>query len=213
VHQRDFILRIIEQLGHALIELRRRITGGERTGEVRATLAEVAGRAGLDLELLRGFDLPTLLLFARPHGEVEPTRCWLMAELLYLDGLEAHLSGRDGKSSLAKARALYDMIRPAGGMVVGMPEAAERIEEIDRMLSDESEPDDPSSSRRRRRDATGRALRPRASIRSTPDLLHSPVPHPVPGTRPSFASTESSLPDPPSTFAAQTPRSRHAHSR
>jgi hypothetical protein len=85
----------------------------------------------MDLHLLRGFDLSTLLLLAAPTGEVDPTRCWLMAEILYLDGLEAVLSERDGSDTLLKARALYELVRPAGGMLVGMPEAAQRIAEID----------------------------------------------------------------------------------
>ena len=101
---------------------------------VRDALARTASQAGFDMELLRGFDLATLLLLVAPAGDVDPTRCWLMAEILYLDGLEADVSGADARDSLTKARALYDMIRPEGGMLVGMPEAAERIDEIDERL-------------------------------------------------------------------------------
>lgn len=136
MHQRDYILRIIEQLGVALAAIRRRILRQERTVEVRESLEAVAGQAGLDIELLRGFDLPTLRLFVMPTGEVEPARCWLMAEILYLDGLEATLSGRSADESLLKARALFELIRPAGGMLIGLPEAAERIAEIDGLLDD-----------------------------------------------------------------------------
>lgn len=160
VHQRDYILRIIEQLGVALAEIRRRILRQEKTATVREALARTAGQAGLDIELLRGFDLETLRLLVMPTGEVEPARCWLMAEILYLDGLEATLSGLPAHDSLLKARALFDMVRPAGGMLVGMPEAAERIAEIDKVL--EAEPhsrDDPESARpRRMRRGTGNRL-------------------------------------------------------
>jgi hypothetical protein len=135
MHQRDFILRMIEQVGAALAELRRRILGQEDPAVVREALARTAGQAGFDIELLRGFDLPTLLLLVKPTGEVDPTRCWLMAEILYLDGLAISCSGEgDPEDSLMKARALYDLVRPAGGMLVGMPEAAERIVEIDALL-------------------------------------------------------------------------------
>jgi hypothetical protein len=136
VHQRDYILRIIEQLGAVIAELRQRILGGKDSAGVREAVERAAGQAGFDLTLLRGFDLPTLHLLVSPLGEVDPTRCWLMAEILYLDGLETALSdsGDDGRESLLKARALYDFVRPRGGMLVGMPEAAERIADIDERL-------------------------------------------------------------------------------
>lgn len=134
MHQRDFILRIIEQIGAVLVELRRRILGRGDPAETQVALAQAASMAGFDLELLRGFDTSTLHLLVSPMGDVDPTRCWLMAEILYLDGLEGELSDRGGRESLLKARALYDLVRPAGGMLVGMPEAAERIAEIDERL-------------------------------------------------------------------------------
>ncbi len=158
MHQRDYILRIIEQLGVALAELRRRILRQEDSAAVREALARTAGQAGFDLELLRGFDISTLHLLVAPTGEVDLTRCWLMAEILYLDGLEAALSDHDGRDSLMKARALYDLVRPAGGMLVGMPEATERIAEIDQRI--ESPPESGGSS------GSGRARSVRAGGRS-----------------------------------------------
>ena len=134
MHQRDFILRIIEQLGAALAQLRRRILRREDSVAVREALGKTADQAGFDIELLRGFDLSTLHLLVAPTGEVDLTRCWLIAEILYLDGLEAALSDHDGRDSLLKARALYDLVRPAGGMLVGMPEATDRITEIDQLI-------------------------------------------------------------------------------
>lgn len=142
MHQRDYILRLIEQLGAVLAEVRRRIFGGASREEVSDALGEAAGQAGFDLDMLRSFTLDTLHMFAAPTGEVEPARCWLMAELLYLDGLERVLSDdlEVGEASLVKARALYDLVRPAGGTIVGLPEAAGRIEEIDRLLADGGTP-------------------------------------------------------------------------
>lgn len=138
MHQRDYILRIIEQLGAVLAELRRIILGQKADpAEIQEALADAAGQVGLDIELLRGFDLETLRLFVMPAGELEPARCWLMAELLYLDGLDASLSDAPARESLLKARALFEMVRPAGGMLIGFPEASERIAEIDRLLGEE----------------------------------------------------------------------------
>jgi hypothetical protein len=134
MHQRDYILRIIEQVGAALAALRRRILSRGGAAGTSEQLESVASQAGFDVALLRGFDVATLRLLVSPLGEVDPTRCWLMAEVLYLDGLEETLSGRDGGDSFLKARALYDLIRPTGGMLAGMAEADERIAEIDRYL-------------------------------------------------------------------------------
>ena len=139
MHQRDYILRLIEQLGSVLAELRRRITGRRSDpAQVDAELASVAGRAGMDLELLRGFSEETLHMFVSPTGEIEPARCWLMAELLYLDALQASLqdSAASATDGFRKARMLFTLVEPGGGMLLGFPEAAERIAEIDGHLNE-----------------------------------------------------------------------------
>ena len=131
--QRDFILRMIEQMGAALIALRKLILGGGDVETIRASLTSASQQLGLDITLLRGLDLDSLGLFISPGGELEPTRAWLTAEVMYLDGLHAARDGRpdDALESFRKARALYDMVRPMGGMIIGFPEATERIAEID----------------------------------------------------------------------------------
>lgn len=139
MHQRDYILRIIEQLGAALVELRKRILGRlVQSDSVEAELQQAARHAGMDIAMLRGFDLDSLHMFAAPGGEIEPTRCWLMAEVLFTDGLAATAEERkhEARMSLLKARALFEMVRPGGGMLLGMPEADERIEDIDRCLAE-----------------------------------------------------------------------------
>ena len=66
----------------------------------------------------------------------------MMAELLYLDGLQAEVEGRaaDARTCLEKARLLYTLIEPGGGLLVGLPEAGERIEEIDERLAGPERP-------------------------------------------------------------------------
>jgi len=137
--QRDYILRLIEQMGAALVALRNRILRRSATPQqIHDELAGLAGRSGFDMDLLRGFSGETLRMLVSPTGEVEPARCWLMAELLYLDGLQALEEGRDegAREGLAKARLLFSLIEPGGGMLVGLPEAAERIREIDDLVRD-----------------------------------------------------------------------------
>ena len=135
--QRDYILRMIEQIGAVLIALRRRIVSGSITAdEARDALQAAGDRAGFDLELARGLSLDTIRLLVAPTGEVEPGRCWLMAEVLYLDGLQARAEERTegAADSFRKARALFTLLEPGGGMLLGFPEAAERIAEIDALV-------------------------------------------------------------------------------
>ena len=138
MERRDYILRMIEQMGAVLIAARNMILGRRADpARVEEELQSIAGRSGLDLDVIRGFSGDTLHMLVAPSGEVEPGRCWLIAELLYLDGLEAEVEERanDARASLEKARTLYSLIAPAGGMLVGFPEAAERFEDIDARLA------------------------------------------------------------------------------
>lgn len=133
MHNRDYIMRHIEQLGAFLAELRRRILGrGAAPEEVRADLTDAAAQAGLNVDLLRALDARSLHALVAPTGEVDMSRCWLMAEILYLDGLQASVEERndEAEDSLVKAWSLYDLVRPRGGMLIGFPEADERIRAI-----------------------------------------------------------------------------------
>jgi hypothetical protein len=137
--QRDYILRLIEQMGGVLAALRNRILG-RKVDRVRIQqeLTAAAGQAGFDLDLLRGFTADTLHMLVSPTGEVEPGRCWLMAEVLYLDGLQSLAEGDVdvARQSLGKARLLFGLIEPGGGMLVGFPEAADRVAEIGALLAE-----------------------------------------------------------------------------
>lgn len=136
--QRDYILRLIEQMGAALVALRKKILGRSVDPEkIYQEMTSLAGQTGLDLDLLRGFTADTLHMLVAPTGEVEPARCWLMAELIYLDGLQAEVEERYDRAAeaLKKARLLYTLIEPGGGLLVGLPEAGERIADVDERLA------------------------------------------------------------------------------
>ena len=132
--QRDYILRHIEILGAALIALRKKILGRDvEPGEVESRLQEITEKGGMALDLARMASPATLRMLVAPTGEIEPGRCWLLAESLYLDGLHAHGSGEGwrARDSLAKAGMLYSLLKPMGAFLVGFPEALERIREIE----------------------------------------------------------------------------------
>ena len=145
--QKDYLLRQIEMLGQLLIAIRKLILGGEADGAaVESRLKEVAERSGMDLELARAAAPDTLRMLIAPTGEVEPGRCWILAETLYLDGIRARLTEDPERAndSLRKARMLFSLLGPMGAFLVGFPEARERIREIDALLSGEEDPGTPS---------------------------------------------------------------------
>ena len=132
--QKDYILRQIEVLGAALVAIRKMILGGSsEASEIETRLQKVSEQGGMALDLARAASPETLHLLIAPTGEIEPGSCWLLAESLYLDGLHA-LSLPDPEraaDSLAKAKMLFSLLKPMGAFLVGFPEAAERIQEIE----------------------------------------------------------------------------------
>jgi hypothetical protein len=135
----DYLLRQIEVLGQILIAIRKMILGGEADGaSVEARLQDVSGKGGMDLELARAASPDTLRMLVAPTGEIEPGRCWLLAETLFLDGLQAQATGDEARTadSFGKARMLFSLLAPMGAFLVGFPEAAERMREIDELEGD-----------------------------------------------------------------------------
>lgn len=138
--QKDYLLRQIEMMGEILIAIRRMILGGgARPAAIEARLKEVSGKAGMDLDLAKASTPETLRMLVAPAGEVEPGRGWLLAETLLLDGLQAEQEGDMARreDSLLKARMLFKLLGPMGAFLVGFPEAAARVEEIDALLSED----------------------------------------------------------------------------
>jgi hypothetical protein len=67
-----------------------------------------------------------------PTGELDVTRCWVLAEALYLYGVEREAAGSRPEADPAylKARALYAALAPEAAFY-GLDEATDRIDEID----------------------------------------------------------------------------------
>ncbi|MYH53525.1 MAG: hypothetical protein F4139_11395 [Gemmatimonadetes bacterium] len=135
--QRDYILRMIEELGAALIAVRKAIFGGKASAsEVEDTLRRAASSAGMDIELARAASVEALPAMVAPTGEVEPARCWVLAEALMTDGVHRLHQGEPdlARSSLARAAALFGLVGPRGAFLTGFPEARVRIAEIEELL-------------------------------------------------------------------------------
>ena len=132
MQQRDYIMQMIEQLGVALAHLRQLILGKASKAEIRAEMAAAACTGGVDLQMARIATPDTLVALLSVGGELNPSGCWLTAELLFLDGLEAEADSDVSGASLSyeKALNLFRLLEPAGALLLGWPEARERVEEI-----------------------------------------------------------------------------------
>lgn len=141
--QRDWILRVIEQLGAVLAQLRRMIFQGEPLDAAASErLDHALGQAGLSPAMARTASADTLLMMVAPTGEIDPTRTWVLAESLYVLGLDAELVDHPerAESYFGKALVLYKLIEP-GSAFTGMREASERIADLEHRLSGVAGPD------------------------------------------------------------------------
>jgi hypothetical protein len=139
MYTRDYVLRLIERFGRALIALRNRILGrAVEAADVRAELEDLAQQAGLDLDVARQLDAGMLIMWLAPTGEVDPPRFWLLAELLYLTGLQAHQSGAGdrGRGDLGRAQALFARLPGESTPSPDFATAQQRSEEIAQLLRD-----------------------------------------------------------------------------
>ena len=134
--QRDYILRLIEQLGAALIQLRQSILGkGAEDAQVESVLRRSAQGVGMDLDLARVASPDSLYAMIAPTGEVDPMRCWLMGETFLTDALHQRSKGRrkEAMDALVRARVLFSLVGK-DALLAGYPEASERVDEIDALM-------------------------------------------------------------------------------
>ncbi len=130
--QRDYLMRMIEQMGSVLARLRQLIMGG---GQVESELLKTARSQGVDLVTARALDAESLLALLSAGGPPDITRTWLMAELIGLDGLNAELAG-DGvtaRESYRKALVLFRALDPH--ILGGLPDATARIADLEQRVS------------------------------------------------------------------------------
>ena len=138
MYRHDYILRLIERFGAALITLRDKILRRQRDEvAVRAEIGEVARQAGLDLDVARSLDPQQLLIWLAPTGQPDPAKLWLMAELLYLEGLRAHTSGAPGwQADFERAFAILSHVPPQWRPNDTFASAEERAGEIRKLLDE-----------------------------------------------------------------------------
>lgn len=133
-HQR--IAELLQQV-QAAIEAEGGEPGGDPSHRIDEGLAEAAERAGVDLEVARLADLPTLRSVLAPGGVPDPAKCWAMAELLFLDGLRARMEEglEAARPLLEKALGLYDLLEEDLDLPEGVPTPGERMHRIGELVA------------------------------------------------------------------------------
>ena len=132
MQRRDYLMRMIEQMGVAFARIRQMLIGGEPVGDM---LRLEARKSGVDLDLARVLDADSLADVLSPNGQPDISRLWVMAELLHLDGLRLDAEGRpeEGEALHRKSLRLYLALEPA--VLAALPEGAIRIREIEERLT------------------------------------------------------------------------------
>lgn len=144
LEEKDYILRIIEQLGQALNRILNGLLSPSESElqEVAGDLNQIARQADFDLDLARVLSVDTLSMMMASEGDADATRKWLLAELLYLRGLLADRGGDEEVSQECFERSLdlYRMVPTEGTGGIPLPSPAERIGEMESRLSGEPTP-------------------------------------------------------------------------
>ena len=123
----------MQRLAELLQRIQNAIEGeGGDLQKAEDEMREMARTAGLDLEIARMADGPTLEAVLTGGGEATESRRWLAAEVLFVDGLLALKRGDEGSAAdrLGKARHLYLTLPDALDLP---PEAVEPGERLRRL--------------------------------------------------------------------------------
>ncbi|MFW6200020.1 MAG: hypothetical protein ACOC8K_05560 [Gemmatimonadota bacterium] len=139
----------MQRLAELLQRIQKTIEGeGGDLLKAEDDLRGVAREAGLDLEIARMADGPTLEAVLTGGGEDTESRRWLAAEVLFVDGLlaleraareaEAEEAETEAAAPWAKARHLYRTLPEALDLPAGAVEPEERLRRIEEMEPEDS---------------------------------------------------------------------------
>jgi hypothetical protein len=131
--RQDYILRLIEQFSRALATLFSKITGRQLSpAEVHEQIAAIASQGGLQLDVARSLDPVMLLMWLAPRGEIDAGKFWLMAELLFLEGMQAREEGLADRArdDLQRARIILSQLATDWRPQPDLASVGERLEAI-----------------------------------------------------------------------------------
>jgi hypothetical protein len=131
VERRDYLLRMLEEMGRVLTRVRELIMG-QSIAAAAQELERAADRAGLTLPLVHALSGDGLAAILTTAGRPDPAKQLLAAEYLYVEGLRA--APPDDQTQLGRALALYRGIGPLRDAAL-QAAVADRIADVERRLA------------------------------------------------------------------------------
>jgi hypothetical protein len=129
VFQRDYILRLVEQLSKTLVSVLA-FKKNQRYDDAEVAVAAAAKNlVGLDVKTLLALPVEQIVTLFSPGGSLDPGRCIVVAELLYEHAEIRTLKGDEETAYHARIRALCLLLEVSGR------ESLERIPDSGRYLS------------------------------------------------------------------------------
>ncbi len=126
--QRDYILRLVEQLAKTLGAVLT-FKKAKRYDEAELAIAEAAKNlVGLDVETLLAIPVDQILTLFSPGGSLDAGKCIVVAELLYEHGEIKSLQGQEETAYHARIRAFSLLLEVSGR------ESLDRIPDAGRYL-------------------------------------------------------------------------------
>jgi hypothetical protein len=138
--RQDYILRLVEQFGRVLATLLSKIKGRQLSPtEVHAQIAAIASQGGLQLDVARSLHPVMLLMWLAPRGEIDAGKFWLMAELFFLEGMQAREEGLAdrARSDLQRTRVILSRLAADWRPQPDLASVGERLEAIDAIIGRE----------------------------------------------------------------------------
>ena len=126
--RRDYLLRLMEQLGRVMARVRELVTG-RSIDAAAGELERFAQEAGVPLALLRVLDGDSQTIMLRTAGEPDPAKQLLAAEYLYVQALRAPAVEADALR--ARALELYRSVDPLNNPALSRA-VADRIATLSR---------------------------------------------------------------------------------
>ena len=102
--RRDYLSRLIEEMGRIAARVRELLVRGSATG-VETELQAGARLAGLELSAIRALAADSLLVLLRPTPNADPVRAEIVAQLLELDAERVRAAGDDDEADRLAAKA------------------------------------------------------------------------------------------------------------
>jgi phage tail sheath gpL-like len=131
VERRDYLLRMLEEMGRVLARVRELIIG-QSVAAAAQELERAAARAGLTLPLVHALTGDGLAAILTTAGRLDPAKHLLAAEYLYVEGLRA--APPDDAALHGRALALYRGIGPLRDAAL-QAAVADRITDLERRVA------------------------------------------------------------------------------